>query len=392
MEKYRIQRRVVGPAYTADAMKDLEPNLDQILKKDIGIMKERAGQVVDLDLFLNLLTSDCLSIVTFSTANSLVENGDDGSIAAVHKAWKYMLIAGFFPWFHRLVTWFSYNPKTNLLKKLFSSVLDHRLKRSQDLGKSDPFAHPRTQVQSRLASRDSDSGSNDVMAKMLQLQADKGALKDPWVVSMCMGNFGAGVETTAITIGALIHNIVSHPGCQERVHREIDQARREGKLSDPPKLREMQENLSFLSACLSESARLHGVVGMPLVRVVPQGGVDIEGVFLPGGTTIGINPWVLGRDKSLYGEDAEDWRPERWLEYSREKLRHLETCSLTWGAGSRTCPGKHLAQAIYHKLIPMLLDFEWNYADPDAEKVLQCTFSVRYTELKMRWKVRGLEK
>lgn len=40
-------------------------------------------------------------------------------------------------------------------------------------------------------------------------------------------------------------------------------------------------------------------------------------------TTVGINPWVLGRDKSLYGEDADVFRPERWLQYSEEQLKVL---------------------------------------------------------------------
>ena len=38
---------------------------------------------------------------------------------------------------------------------------------------------------------------------------------------------------------------------------------------------------------------------------------------------MGINPWVLSRDKSLYGEDAVKWRPERWFEYSSTQLRYL---------------------------------------------------------------------
>jgi hypothetical protein len=57
MEKYRIQRRAVGPAYTAEAMKDYEANIDSILLKDIDIMHQRAGKSADMDLFLNCFAS-----------------------------------------------------------------------------------------------------------------------------------------------------------------------------------------------------------------------------------------------------------------------------------------------------------------------------------------------
>jgi hypothetical protein len=57
VEKYRTQRRAVGPAYSEAAMKDLEPLIDAILEKDIGIMRERSGQPVDLDLFFNMIGS-----------------------------------------------------------------------------------------------------------------------------------------------------------------------------------------------------------------------------------------------------------------------------------------------------------------------------------------------
>ena len=57
MEKYRLQRRLVGPAYSIDSIKDLEHNLDKILEKDIDIMHERSGQPTDIDIFFNYFTS-----------------------------------------------------------------------------------------------------------------------------------------------------------------------------------------------------------------------------------------------------------------------------------------------------------------------------------------------
>ncbi len=102
---------------------------------------------------------------------------------------------------------------------------------------------------------------------------------------MCLTNYGAGVETIAVTVGSLINNVVTHPGCQERVHQELDAAINNGELSNPPKLREMKDNLPYLSACLYESQRLHSVIGMPLQRVVPEGGCELEGKYLPGGVS-----------------------------------------------------------------------------------------------------------
>jgi cytochrome P450 len=123
----------------------------------------------------------------------------------------------------------------------------------------------------------------DILTKLLQLQSEKGVLTDHWVRKMTMANFGAGIDTTAATISVLINNIARRPGLQERVHREIVAARKGGKLSNPPKLGEMKHHLPFLSACLKESIRLSPIIGMPLVRIVPKSGLEIEGYYLPPG-------------------------------------------------------------------------------------------------------------
>lgn len=102
---------------------------------------------------------------------------------------------------------------------------------------------------------------------------------------MTFTNIGAGVETSGATISNLINSITRHPGTQERIHEDLETARKEGRLSNPPKLGEMKQ-LPFLTACFKESSRLFPAVGMPLVRKVPVGGLELEGYFLPAGVRI----------------------------------------------------------------------------------------------------------
>jgi cytochrome P450 len=110
---------------------------------------------------------------------------------------------------------------------------------------------------------------------------------------MVLTNFGAGVETIGITVSTLICNILDHPGCQEKIQAEIDAALESGKISKVPKLRDLQDHLPYLNACISESLRLHNVIGMPLPRVVPEGGVELEGHFLPAGVSLPFLIWLF---------------------------------------------------------------------------------------------------
>lgn len=69
---------------------------------------------------------------------------------------------------------------------------------------------------------------------------------------------------------------------------------------------------------------MHPAVGQLLERIVPKGGFHFDGVWLPEGTIVGMNPWVCSTDISVYGEDADVYRPERWLEADPEKLKLME--------------------------------------------------------------------
>ena len=50
----------------------------------------------------------------------------------------------------------------------------------------------------------------------------------------------------------------------------------------------------------------------------------------------------MNRDKAVWGPDAEDFKPGRFLNASKEQQNRGAT---SFGLGARTCPGEKMAQA-----------------------------------------------
>lgn len=82
---------------------------------------------------------------------------------------------------------------------------------------------------------------------------------------------------------------------------------------------------------MKEAMRCCPGVSFPLERLVPEGGTELCGFHLRAGTIVGMNAAVIHRDKSIYGEDADKFNPERWLGSDEQRIkemdRHLMTVS-----------------------------------------------------------------
>lgn len=82
--------------------------------------------------------------------------------------------------------------------------------------------------------------------------------------------------------------------------------------------------------CIKEAMRMHPGVQYPLERFVPKGGVELGGHFIPEGTIVGMNPAVIHRDKEVFGNDADEFRPSRWTEDGKSgDLKEMERSLLT---------------------------------------------------------------
>lgn len=95
---------------------------------------------------------------------------------------------------------------------------------------------------------------------------------------------------------------------------------------------------------------------------------DGKATHIPGGTQVGIASWSIFHNKAVYGEDADIYRPERWLRSHRsddqlnEMKRNLE---LLFGYGRFKCLGQNVAMMELPKvLFELVRRFEWGVVDP----------------------------
>jgi len=161
----------------------------------------------------------------------------------------------------------------------------------------------------------------------------------------------AGADTTGTGMGSVLRFILTNPVVLARVREEINDAEAKGLLSTPIRYDETRQHLPFFVACIKESLRLNPPAPNLFPRIVPQGGKVIDGHFVPAGTEITNNAWTIQRNKDFYGEDAEEFKPERWMESEQRSFR-LEAAQFTFGAGPRVCLGKEVAMLEMHKLLP----------------------------------------
>lgn len=72
--------------------------------------------------------------------------------------------------------------------------------------------------------------------------------------------------------------------------------------------------------------RLFSTALFPIERTVPSEGATIADMFFSAGTTVGCLPAAIHVKKSVYGNDPDVFRPERWPEEenSKETLRRME--------------------------------------------------------------------
>jgi cytochrome P450 len=168
----------------------------------------------------------------------------------------------------------------------------------------------------------------------------------------------AGRDTTAGFLSNIWFVLSRNPNAWARLRAEVDALN--GKLPSFTTLKDMK----YLKAVLNETLRLYPIVPGNARQaledtVIPVGaGEDgLSPFFVPKGSIVGWDIYTMHRRKDLFGDDAEIFRPERWLDEDGRKGLRPGWEFLPFNGGPRICLGREFYPAFGPS--PPQLFFGW---------------------------------
>ncbi|KAI1819129.1 cytochrome P450 [Xylaria intraflava] len=353
--KHDNRKAKLAAGYAGKGALDLEAQVDSQVAVLVGLLKSKylakgKPQFVDLSRLITFFQVDIITLVGFGEPW--------GDLASDSDVFDWISIMGMFaPFgesiimvpFLRDVVW------TGFLLKLAG----RKISAQKGLGKV------LTIIDDLVAKRfDTATGAGHNQDCMLDMWIKNGLTRRECEIELAL-LLPAGLETMATAISNTMFHLLSAPTAYQRLQDEITMGIQDGRISSPITNNEAKQ-LPYLQAVISEGLRMLPPLITGLPKTVPAGGDTICGQFVPEGTDVFVNVYTLLRDKEVFGEDADVFRPERFLECSaEERSEMMKNVDLAFGHGRWACLGKTLAMLELNKvLVEMLRICDMQIANP----------------------------
>ncbi|KAF7846365.1 hypothetical protein BT93_L4496 [Corymbia citriodora subsp. variegata] len=371
IKQHNVKKKRVAGSYSMTALLANEGAMDNRITEFIVRMDEIAAakSKTDMGSWMNYLNFDILMDMVFSAPPGFIKQGKDvkALIAANQTFVKMAQFIGIYPILYRI------------LQLPFISAFGPKSTDKEGAGLL--FGIAERSVASRLQT----DGKGEKQKDMLQSLVSHRDINDQPIPPADLKNeaivaMASGADTTSCILRAAILYVTSNPRVHSTLLAEIDGADTAGKLSSPVRYNEVR-GFTYLHAVIQELIRIHPPMASPFWRAAPKGGVVIDGFFIPEGTHVGINEWVIARNKALYGEDVEVFRPERWIEVDAETKRMREKLDVFFGYGDYMCLGRNFAMMqLYKVIVEVFRRFEVVVANPERPWRSRATISFTHEE------------
>ncbi|KAI1458106.1 cytochrome P450 [Annulohypoxylon moriforme] len=337
-------RRSVANAFTPTASLEYEKWIDATIAELLDVVSKK--KTFDLSSMILYYTMDAAGRFSFGEPLGCLQAEGDvgGSIQLIRDRFNHWGLWSSLPQLERLIY---RNPIAMRQKKAPSSMAAAAVKKLKE----------------RANQPKGEAGNVDLLQRFIEASKDHSQVLDTTgIIGMLMSTISGAGDTTATTITAALYSLLKNPASLRKLEDELSQA----ELPEIPEFSQVSK-LPYLNAVIKESMRVFSATTWPIERSIPSGGATIAGMFFPEGTSVGCLPAAVHQRPEIFGEDADVFRPERWLTSNREQLRQMEAAHMGFSRGRRNCLGQNIAIMQMKKVIPAIIrKFGLNLANPDA--------------------------
>ncbi|EIN07116.1 cytochrome P450 [Punctularia strigosozonata HHB-11173 SS5] len=213
----------------------------------------------------------------------------------------------------------------------------------------------------------------DIMSILLKanLEADENdRLPESEVIAQMSTLVFAATDTTTNALSRILHLLSEHPDVQQKMRDEILKAR---QAQGHELMYEELDALPYMDSVIRETLRLYAPVPtlfrtatkdmvLPLLKPITSAdGFLLHEIAVPRGTTVVVSLRNINRSKEYWGEDAHEWKPERFLNPLPAQLLEahvpgIYSNMMTFGGGAFSCIGFKFSLLEMKVVLALLLE------------------------------------
>ncbi|KAL4102429.1 hypothetical protein PRIC1_006174 [Phytophthora ramorum] len=342
-ETWKRQRNVVVGLFSARALREhMTPLVQKYTVQLVDILADAAASNAPLDVFdlLHRYTFDVFGEIGFGARMGSMKGAFQPFAEAMDEA-QFLAGKRFKQpmWYWKLRRWLNVGDEKKLRENV--RVIDEHL-----MGIiADAIERRRIRVEQKKEGRAAALADKDIVSIVLDTMDTKGLPVNPVEVrNIALASIIAGRDTTADCMGWLFHLLSQNPRAEAKLREEV--LAKIPQLSADKHYTPTVEDINkvpYLEACIRELLRLYPPAPLITTHCIKDT-VFPDGTFVPAKTDIGIALFSAGRLTSVWGKDALEFKPERFLDTETgEVISMTATKFSAFSAGPRICVGQNLA-------------------------------------------------
>ncbi|XP_072934953.1 cytochrome P450 4V2-like [Epargyreus clarus] len=331
---WKGHRKVLNPAFNQQVLDGFIGLLNKQSRKLTDTLSKELGKgPFDQSTYLRQSSLETICLTTMGLDISTNNKQSEQFI----EAFEEILIIGMnrfkSPWLHSdfIYSWSSLSRKQDEYTKVIHEMTDTVLKRRKMEFKTNNYNKKDTDTNYKSWTHKR-SGTKIKPLMDLLLELEEGIFSDQDIRDEVETIIIAGHETVATALTFVFSLIGSFPQVQEKIVTELEEVL--GKEHRDVTKQDLSL-LVYLEAVIKETMRLYPVA--PFAPRYIDKDVKLKNCTLRLGHNCGLLLYGVLRHQ-MWGEDAESFRPERWLDPAT--LPSNPNAFLTFGVGKRNCIGK----------------------------------------------------